>query len=154
MSHKEKARELFLKGYNCAQAVFAAFGDVTGLNDEQALLISSSFGGGMGHIGEACGAVSGMLMAAGMLFGFAESATPELKKEHYKTVRELTDEFKERFGALRCPELLAKLGKGEYEVPEDEIYKKRPCLIFVEKAADILDEMLKKEQNQNGTERY
>lgn len=52
MTHKEKARENFLKGYNCAQAVFVAFSDVTDLSEEKAFLISSSFGGGMGIQGK------------------------------------------------------------------------------------------------------
>ena len=84
MTHKEKARENFLKGYNCAQAVFVAFSDVTGLSEEQAFLISSSFGGGMGHTGEACGAVTGMYMAAGMIFGYNDPTNTEAKNNHYK----------------------------------------------------------------------
>ncbi|MBQ3141799.1 MAG: C_GCAxxG_C_C family protein, partial [Clostridia bacterium] len=48
MDHVQKARELFVEGYNCAQAVFAAFCDVTGMDFNTALKLSSSFGGGMG----------------------------------------------------------------------------------------------------------
>ena len=33
MNHSEKAAELFLQGYNCAQAVAMAFCDVTGLDE-------------------------------------------------------------------------------------------------------------------------
>ena len=32
MNHEDEARRLFLAGYNCAQAVFCAFCDVTGLD--------------------------------------------------------------------------------------------------------------------------
>ncbi len=32
MNHEEKAQALFLEGCNCAQAVFAAFCDVTGFS--------------------------------------------------------------------------------------------------------------------------
>ena len=143
MTHKEKARELFLKGYNCSQAVFVAFSDVTGLSEEQAFLISTSFGGGMGHTGEACGAVTGMYMAAGMIFGYKDPADTEAKNNHYKLVKKLSDEFKAEFSSkTRCPELLANLGKGEYFIPNADEYKKRPCLIFVEKAAEILENLL------------
>ena len=45
MNHAELAKEYFLKGYNCAQAVFVAFCDVTGMSEETALRLSSSFGG-------------------------------------------------------------------------------------------------------------
>ena len=50
MNHSETARELFLKGYNCSQAVLCAFEDVTGLDRETAAKLASSFGGGMGRM--------------------------------------------------------------------------------------------------------
>ena len=36
MDHVEEARRLFLEGYNCAQAVFCAFCDETGLDIDTA----------------------------------------------------------------------------------------------------------------------
>lgn len=142
MNRVEKAKELFLKGYNCAQAVFVAFSDVTGIDEEQALLISSSFGGGMGHSGEACGAVTGMYMAIGAVLGYKEQADADAKQKHYALIKKLSDEFKAEFSEIRCPELLAKLGKGEYNLPDEEDYKNRPCLIFVEKAAEMVEKYL------------
>jgi C_GCAxxG_C_C family probable redox protein len=142
MNHVEKAKELFLKGYNCAQAVFVAFSDVTGINEEQALKISTSFGGGMGHSGEACGAVTGMYMAVGMLLGNIDPDNAEAKKKHYDLIKKLSDDFKAEFLEIRCPELLEKLDKGEYTLPDNEIYKNRPCLIFVEKAAEMVESLL------------
>ena len=144
MNHIEKSRELFLKGYNCAQAVFVAFSDVTGISEEQAFLISTSFGGGMGHTGEACGAATGMYMAVGAVLGYKDFTDADAKKQHYKLIADLSEQFKAEFSEIRCPELLAKLGKGEYEVPADQAYKNRPCLIFVEKAAELTENLLKK----------
>ena len=34
--HGKKAKELFLQGYNCAQSVLLAFGDLTGLEEDTA----------------------------------------------------------------------------------------------------------------------
>ena len=48
--HTEKAVTLFTQGYNRAQSVFVAFSDVTGMNEELAKRLSSSFGGGMGRM--------------------------------------------------------------------------------------------------------
>ena len=48
MEHSKKAYELFMAGYNCSQSVFAAFCDVTGVDEDTALRLSSSFGGGIG----------------------------------------------------------------------------------------------------------
>ena len=49
MNHKEKAKDLFQSGYNCAQSVFAAYAEELGMDFETALKVSSSFGAGMGR---------------------------------------------------------------------------------------------------------
>jgi len=67
-SCSEKAMENFKQGYNCSQSVFLAFSDFYSMDQDTALRISSSFGGGMGRLREVCGAVSGMFMVAGMLY--------------------------------------------------------------------------------------
>ena len=54
-NHAELARELFMQGYNCAQAVACAFCDVTGLEIDAAARMASSFGGGLGRLREVCG---------------------------------------------------------------------------------------------------
>ena len=70
MDHGMKAAELFLGGYNCAQAVAVAFCDVTGLDVDFTARMASSFGGGMGRMREVCGAVSGMLFVLSSLYGY------------------------------------------------------------------------------------
>ena len=76
----EKAKALFTEGYNCAQAVFAAFSDVTGIDFETSVKLSSGFGGGMGRMREVCGAVSGMFMVLGTLYGYDDAKDDEAKK--------------------------------------------------------------------------
>ena len=143
--HKEIARELFLQGYNCAQAVFAAFCDVTGMDFETALRLSSPMGGGMGRLREVCGACSACFMAAGMLYGYIEPANDTVKGAHYARIQELAHRFEARHGTIICRELLAGLQVDNSPVPTPrtrEYYAKRPCLRFVETAAEILDEMI------------
>lgn len=142
MNHKEKAKEIFLKGNNCAQAVFGAFSDVTGIDEETALKISASFGGGMGHMGEVCGAVSGMFMAAGVVFGYGANVSPEIKQKHNELVAKMANRFKEKFPSLLCRDLMKGLSNNEIALPDGEEYKNRPCLIFVEYATEIMDELL------------
>ncbi|MEE0981552.1 MAG: C-GCAxxG-C-C family protein, partial [Acutalibacteraceae bacterium] len=62
----DKAVELFKNGFNCSQAVFAAFAGEFGMDEETALKVSAGLGGGVGRSREVCGAVSG----AAMLVGF------------------------------------------------------------------------------------
>ena len=65
----ERARELRAidePHYNCAQAVFIPFAEQAGLTVEQAYAIAQGFGGGMAA-GKTCGALTGALMALGIL---------------------------------------------------------------------------------------
>ena len=146
MDHAEKAKELFLAGYNCAQAVFCAFCDETGLDVDAAARLSSSFGGGMGRLREVCGTVSGVLMALGALCGYDDPTDPEAKKAHYQLVQEYARRFREKHGSIVCRELLKDVPVTPGDTPEKrtpEFYARRPCLGLVCDAAAILDEMLK-----------
>lgn len=141
-THEEKAKQLFLEGYNCAQAVFCAFSDELGVDQETALRLSSSFGGGMGRLREVCGAVSGMFMAAGVKYGYSDPKARDEKTEHYARIQELAGNFKEQNGSIVCRELLGLQQKQDSPVPEErtkEYYKKRPCVNLVGDAARMLE---------------
>lgn len=146
MTHAEKARNYFLDGYNCAQSVFLAFTDLTGLDEKMALMISSSFGGGMGRLREVCGAVSGMFMAVGMLYGYCDPKASSEKTEHYKRIQELAAAFKERNSSIVCRDILGKIAEDKSFIPSErteEYYKTRPCVKMVEDASEILDEYIR-----------
>ena len=143
----EKARNYFLEGYNCSQSVFLAFTDLTGFDEKTALLISSSFGGGMGRLREVCGAVSGMFMAAGVLYGYTDPKSNTEKKEHYKRIQELAEAFQERNGSIVCRDILGKIAEDKSFIPSErtaEYYKSRPCAKMVEDAVEILEAYIEK----------
>ncbi len=145
MEHQKLAGDLFLEGYNCAQSVFLAFADVTGFDKETALLISSSFGGGMGRLREVCGAVSGAFMVAGVLWGYTE-LDDEKKKEHYALVQEIARRFKAKHETIVCRELLKGIESSSDPMPslrDAQYYQKRPCVRLVEDAAAVIDELIK-----------
>ena len=149
MDHASEAKRLFLEGYNCAQAVFCAFRDLTGMEIETAARRSSSFGGGMGRMREVCGAVSGALLALGMLLGYDDPKDPEAKKAHYALVQEFARRFREKNGTIICRELLENVPVTPGGTPEErtpEFYDRRPCLQLVCDAAAMLDEMLSETQ--------
>ena len=144
MDHRTYAAELFLQGYNCAQAVAVAFCDVTGLDPDQTAKLMSSFGGGMGRMREVCGAVSGMLMVAGHLYGYCDPADEVAKKNHYALVQELAGKFREQAGSIVCREILKNPPSDPAPTPRtEEFYKQRPCARLVVLAAQILDEYIK-----------
>lgn len=140
-THSQKAAELFLSGYNCSQAVFAAFAEDCGINEKTALKLASSFGGGMGRLREVCGAVTAMFAVAGILCGYDTPDNKSKKDEHYKLIQSLTDEFKACHSAYICRDLLGTAGKSSHisEHRTERYYKTRPCIKFVITAADILD---------------
>ena len=68
----EKAVSLFKEGYNCSQSVVAAYADLYGFTQEQALKMSASFGGGIGRMRQTCGAACGLFLLAGLESGCTE----------------------------------------------------------------------------------
>ena len=146
-----RAVELFKEGYNCSQAVFAAFADAYGMDVETALKVSSSFGGGMGRMREVCGAVSGMLMVAGMETGTVIGKDAAGKQHNYQVVQQLAEKFKQENGSIICRELLGLSDEPHRETkPEErvpEYYKKRPCVQLVEEAARIVEEFLEENKH-------
>lgn len=84
--HSHTAMTLFRQGYNCSQAVFAAFAEELEIDSEAAIKIKSSFGGGMGSLREVCGAVTGMFMVAGTKYGYSSPKDRKIKIEHYKLI--------------------------------------------------------------------
>ena len=148
-THSELAIAYFKEGYNCSQSVFLAFCDEYDMDFETALKISSSFGAGMGRLREVCGAVSGMFMVAGMVYGYSDPKDHKKKTEHYERIQYLAKEFEDKNRSIICRELLG-LGTGkdkpEPELRTAEYYKKRPCAELVGIAADIMDQYIKNNQ--------
>lgn len=143
MNHAEYAVELFVSGYNCAQAVAVAFCDVTGMDRELTARLSSSFGGGMGRMREVCGAVSGMLMVAGILYGYDTNDDDVQKKAHYTLVQELAGQFREQAGSIICREILKNPPSDPVPSPRTEAYyPQRPCVRMVYLAARIMEDYI------------
>ena len=150
MSEKVKrARELFLEGYNCSQAVVGAFCRDLGLDFDVAMRLSSSFGGGMGRMREVCGAVSGAFLVIGLACGYDSPTDKDAKSEHYKRIRETAEAFRAKRGSIICRELLEKKkGEAESHIPDDRTasyYAQRPCLAIVEEMTAITEEVLRRE---------
>ncbi len=146
MSREERAKEYFLQGYACSQAVALAFADLTDMEEGQIAKITLPFGGGVGRLRLTCGCISGLATVVGLLFAEEEN-TPENKKKTYAIVQELCEKFKAEYGSLLCGELLAGsipvVVGGEAEPRTQEYYKKRPCAEMVAFTAKILEEYLR-----------
>lgn len=144
--YTDRAVELFKKGFNCSQSVFAAFCDEFNMDEETALKVSAGFGGGLGRMREVCGAVSGASMVAGMIFGATDGSDREAKAKTYEKVQEIAAEFKKTNSSIGCRELLGLSNDDTVSAqPENRTvgyYKKRPCIKIVEDAAAAAEKIL------------
>lgn len=140
MDHSTLAAQLFLDGCSCSQAVMTAFCDLTGMDRSTALRLSAPFGGGIGRMREVCGAVSGMMMVVGLLYGFEPSEGSTAKSAHYHLVQELAEQFRQQAGSIICREILKNPPADPNPSPRTaEYYANRPCARMVMLAAEILD---------------
>ena len=147
----ERARNFFLEGFNCCQAVLLAFADVleaNGLADGELLKTAGSgFGGGFARLREVCGSFS----ACTMLAGFIRPATTpgmEERKANYALVQEMAADFRARNGgSIVCADLLGlRDRRPESPTPSErtaEFYRKRPCPEIIRNAATIVAEKMK-----------
>ena len=143
MDREYRAAQLFMEGYNCAQAVIMAFSDLIGMDEKTCARLSSSFGGGMGRMREVCGAVSGMLMVAGILYGYDGPEEGNIKKEHYSRVQELAESFRAEAGSIICRDILKNPPEDPTPSPRTaEYYKQRPCARMVALAVRIMEQYI------------
>lgn len=139
-----KAIECFKEGFSCSQAVLSAFCQPLGLDRDIALKISQSFGGGMAHMGETCGAVTGAFMVIGLKHGRTRADDDLAKEKTYERVQEFVRRFRSRYGSIICRELLGcDLSKDdEVKKAQEKHLFDELCPKFVQTAAEILEDLL------------
>lgn len=145
----EKAAELFMNGYNCAQAVFGAFSEKIGIPMDTAAQMASALGGGLCRMRETCGAVSGGMLALGTLAGYCVPGNDEIKMALYARGQRVMKAFQEIYGTLCCRELLGLLENEPISpIPSPrtaEYYQKRPCARFIYEMARLVEEELNRQ---------
>jgi len=146
MSDVEKAVSCFDEGFMCSQAVLSAYAEQFGLDREAALKVSAAFGGGMGRMGETCGAVTGAFMVIGLKYGRTMVQDTQSHEETNRLVKEFVDGFKSINGSIVCRELLG----CDLSTPDglktfvDNKLRDTLCAKFVRDAAQIVGQLLKK----------
>jgi C_GCAxxG_C_C family probable redox protein len=140
----EKAVSCF-ENFNCAQSVIATCGPELGLDRESALRVAGGLGGGMGRLGEVCGAVTGAFLVIGLKHGKSspEDDESETKEKAYALVYEFADRFRARNGAILCRELLGcdiSTPDGRAQAKEKGLFSDL-CPKLVGDAVEILEQM-------------
>ena len=100
----QKAKDRFLSGLDCAEAVLVSVLELLGAEADWAPRVASGFGGGIGRTCQVCGAITGAVIAAGWVLG-RDDPGGEIE-ELNAAVASLIDEFVERFGTSSCRMLI------------------------------------------------
>lgn len=129
----QHAIELHHAKYNCAQAVFCTYAPQFGLDEKSAFAVAEGLGGGIGgRHSSTCGAVTGMVLLAGLLNSSGDIQKGVTKKETYDLVAHLMEEFEKKNSSSICSELLGEKGKP----------KLRSCDGCIEDACLLVEEYL------------
>ena len=142
----QKAKEYFASDYNCAQSVLRAILEHEDIMFEEAKYLPAGFGGGMGTQGQVCGAITGGILAIGMLSKKDELTVKEHIQDSYKFTFQLIDRFSKEFGTTICDKLIdVKMSNPEdrKRAYEEGIFR-NTCPTFVENVVDIILEMYSK----------
>ncbi|MGA2586499.1 MAG: C-GCAxxG-C-C family protein [Candidatus Aminicenantales bacterium] len=144
MKKSERAAALFQEGFSCSQAVFATFSEDFGLDRDISLRLSQAFGGGMAHMGEACGAVTGAFMLIGLKYGRTKADDLEARDRTYAKMRQFTDKFKALHCSIQCRCLLGlDIGTEEgMRLAREKNLFQTLCSNYVRNAAEIVEEIL------------
>jgi len=135
---ENQAAKLHAEGYNCAQSVLLSLREECGVSKEFASRMACCFSAGM-RCGELCGTLVGGGMAIGLCLGNEDAADIATRDRAYRLIEQLGAEFKERFGTLRCEELLKQNPVETHE--EQRAVCRRLYVDFVgRRVREILDE--------------
>ena len=110
----------------------------------------------MGGLREVCGAVTGMFMIAGLLYGYSDPLDSDSKREHYELIQKLATSFKDKYDSIICRELLGLDMENENPKPQErneKYYKSRPCGEFVGYAAKIMDEHIQNKKMEESNDK-
>ncbi len=143
-NYSDTARNMMLEGKgNCAQTVFATYGEQLGLGKidyDTCLKITSGFGGGIAGTGNVCGVLTGAVMVLGLKYG-------GVKREKQVKINEVTgkllQEFKSLNGSVLCRELINQDLITEEDVKQAfENGSFNNCPKFVVDASTMLERLL------------
>jgi C_GCAxxG_C_C family probable redox protein len=101
----KSSKDYFMEGGNCSESTLLGISEALGEKCKNIPQIASGFGGGFGRHGEICGAISGSVMAIGLVHGRKDLIDVAAKEKIYGIVDEYLKKFREKYGTLSCREL-------------------------------------------------
>lgn len=144
MTDSKKAQEQFKNGLNCSQSIISQYAERYELDVSTACKLATGFGGGMGRMGNTCGALTGAYLVLGLEYGSDSAAEKDKKDQTYEKIQDFTHQFEQKHGSCNCRDLLGcDISTPEgYQQARDKGLTKSKCPGFVQDATDILEQML------------
>lgn len=144
----EKVATYLVMSMNCAQTSFVTLQEQFGLGDGAVLKALTSFPG-VALRGETCGAVTGSLMALGLVFGREKLDDKEGFFASLLSARTFCHRFEEELGSTLCGAILeSELGK-RYDLADPAQFREweaaggpDKCMAVVKKAVRIAAEII------------
>jgi C_GCAxxG_C_C family probable redox protein len=145
MGKADEATATFKEGFNCSQAILASFSSDFGLDPVMAYRVGAGFGGGMGHMGETCGAVTGAFMVIGLKYGMTVLDGSQSHRDAFDKVQEFAEKLRALNGSIVCRDLLG------FNINDREAFREarksgipqKICPKLVRDAADIVESLIK-----------
>lgn len=100
----QRSRAHFAGGYCCSESVLLALAEHYGIDASPVMPVASGFCGGIAGTRRVCGAVSGAVMAIGLVL--AHESPPTNRAEIESAARRFMEAFSAQYGLLSCGGLL------------------------------------------------
>ena len=131
-------------GFNCCESVLLGASEFLGVTSELIPKIATGFGGGIGHTGRICGAVTGAVMALGIKYGRTSPQDKHTRDQLYLKTENFLKDVEKELGSLNCIDLIGVALNTEEGLREyRERNLKNKCHKIIEKVEEILKAYLK-----------
>ena len=119
----QKVNHYMELSHHCAQSSFLALSEQFGLGNADMVKALSPIPG-IAERGETCGAVSGALLALGLVFGKNNISDWQGYRDSLKPANEFCDRFEQELGSLRCRDIVKSEFGMELDLrKEDDLQK-------------------------------
>lgn len=142
-SRVEEALSNMQKYGSCCTGVLASYSPELGINKELAAGLGRGMAGGIGGLGNVCGAVSGAVLVIGLKTTNQKNLTDRAAAfKTMETVRKFVSKFEEQHSSIKCRDLIehdiSTLENIEAAMKANAYAN---CPKFIESAVTILDNM-------------
>lgn len=132
------------KKYNCCECLLMTYGEDVGIPKELLPRLGTGFGGGVAHMGYACGIINAVTILLNAQFGRNTIDDGEID-ENFAKIKDFYKEFKDEYGSIYCK------GLTKYNFAKDDQFQewlssggRNKCADMVKRAAEIYEGIVSK----------